>query len=220
MYRAIPRHIATTCGLFLRKRIWHIDKVLFGERLCESTRTGELKEAGSMPDSAFVAAVRRPGKSSAVGLAQESKGEGLGKGDSAREARRALAIYREARNAQQNFMVSYAVLNYYEIIEIGHRGRGDVKNWFRDNFERLRKRSDCSDEFERFAKICASEQPREYIYDACRLAVAHAGKDSKSDPDDANELARLHTAADVLRLFARDFIASEFGISDVIYSDN
>jgi hypothetical protein len=32
-----------------------------------------------------------------------------------------------------------------------------------------------------------------------------ANKDSKSDPDDANELVRLHTAADVLRVFARHF---------------
>jgi hypothetical protein len=60
----------------------------------------------------------------------------------------------------------------------------------------------------------------EYIYDACRVAVSHASKDSKSDPDDANELVRLHTAANVLRLFARDFIASEFGVSDMKYSGN
>jgi hypothetical protein len=73
-------------------------------------------------------------------------------------------------------------------------------------------------EFESFVKICGSEPPHEYIYEACRIAVAHAGKDSKSDPDDANELVRLHTAADVLRLFARHFIETAFGISDIIYS--
>ena len=136
------------------------------------------------------------------------------------DARRALAIYREARNAQQNFMVSYAVLNYYKVIEIRHKGRGDVINWFRDNFDRLRKQSGFRDEFEKFAKICGNERPQDYIYKACRVAVAHARKDSKSDPDDANELVRLHTAADVLRLFARDFVASEFGISDAMYSGN
>jgi hypothetical protein len=133
-------------------------------------------------------------------------------------ARRALAIYREARNAQQNYMVSYAVLNFYKIVEIGHKGRGDVKNWFRDNFDLLRQQSAFRDEFEKFAKICGGEKPHEYIHDACRIAVAHAGKDSKSDPDDAHELVRLHTAADVLRIFARHFITSEFGISDVMYS--
>lgn len=134
-------------------------------------------------------------------------------------ARRALAVYREGRNAQQNFMVSYAVLNFYKIIEIGQQNpRGDVKNWFRDNFEVLRQQASYREEFERFAKICGDELPHEYIYDACRIAVAHAGKDSQSDPDDAHELMRLHTAADVLRLFARHFIESEFHISDVMYS--
>jgi hypothetical protein len=45
-------------------------------------------------------------------------------------------------------------------------------------------------------------------------------RNAKSDPDDANELLRLHTAADLLRLFARDFIAWAFGISDVMNSGN
>jgi hypothetical protein len=133
-------------------------------------------------------------------------------------ARRALAIYREGRNAQQNYMVSYAVLNFYKVVELGHKGRGDVKNWYRDNFEMLRQQDVYHVEFESFVKICGSEPPHEYIYEACRIAVAHAGKDSKSDPDDANELVRLHTAADVLRLFARHFIETAFGISDIIYS--
>src|SRR5205814_2239698 len=43
------------------------------------------------------------------------------------KARRALALYREARNAQQNFLVSYAVLNLYKIIQIGYQGRQKVK---------------------------------------------------------------------------------------------
>ena len=134
-------------------------------------------------------------------------------------ARRALAVYREARNAHQNFMISYAVLNYFKIIEIGQENpRGGVKNWLRDNFDSLRKQAAHGDEFERFAKICGDEQPHEYIHKACRLAVAHAEKYSKSDPDDANELVRLHTAANVMRIFARHFIASTLGISDLMYS--
>jgi hypothetical protein len=133
-------------------------------------------------------------------------------------ARRALAIYREGRNAQQNFMISYAVLNFYKIIEIGQENpRGDVKNWFRENFEIVRKQPIYRYEFEKFAAISGNEPPHEYIYTACRIAVAHGGKDSKSDPDDANELVRLHTAADVLRILARHFIETVFNISDVMY---
>jgi hypothetical protein len=35
----------STRGLLLRKGIWHIDKIVCGERICESTRTGDLIEA-------------------------------------------------------------------------------------------------------------------------------------------------------------------------------
>jgi integrase len=35
----------TSTGLQLRKRIWHIDKVIHGKRICESTKTGDLREA-------------------------------------------------------------------------------------------------------------------------------------------------------------------------------
>ncbi len=48
------------------------------------------------------------------------------------DARRALALYREARSAQQNGFISYAVLNYYKIIEIKHPN--NPKRWFRENF--------------------------------------------------------------------------------------
>src|ERR1022692_3389516 len=135
-----------------------------------------------------------------------------------KEARRALALYREARNAEQNFMVSYAVLNFYKIIELKSDVSGEVKNWFRDNFERLAQDQNHRDIFVNFVKICGSEKPHEYIWKACRIAVAHANKHSQSDPDDANEVTRLHTAAGVLRIFARHFIKTELGISDVMYS--
>lgn len=39
---------STTRGLLLRKGIWHIDKVLYGKRICESTGTGDLKEAEAL----------------------------------------------------------------------------------------------------------------------------------------------------------------------------
>jgi integrase len=35
-------------GLLLRKGVWHIDKIVYGKRICESTRTGELIEAEAL----------------------------------------------------------------------------------------------------------------------------------------------------------------------------
>ena len=125
------------------------------------------------------------------------------------EARRALALYRDGRNAEQNFMVSYAVLNFFKIIEIRYHERGKVKNWFRENFTILHVDPIYGDIFSRFSESCAKERPHEYLYTACRVAVAHAGKNSKSDPDDANEVTRLHMAAEVLRLLA----GTSYGLS-------
>jgi hypothetical protein len=134
------------------------------------------------------------------------------------EARRALALYREARNAQQNAFISYAVLNYYKIIEIQNHGKEAVRKWFRTHFEALQVETKGDDDVGRFLALCGRELPHEYIHNSCRIAVAHAGKRSKSDPDDAHEIVRLHTAARVLHLLARRFIEQELGISDVMYS--
>jgi hypothetical protein len=35
-------------GLLLRKGVWHIDKVIYGKRICESTQTGDLVEAEAL----------------------------------------------------------------------------------------------------------------------------------------------------------------------------
>jgi hypothetical protein len=134
------------------------------------------------------------------------------------EARRALALYREARNAEQNEFVSYAVLNYYKLIEIRNHGKEAVRKWFRTNFEALSVDAKDDDEIRSFLALCGQEQPHDYIHNSCRIAVAHAGKRSRSDPDDANEIVRLHTAAHIMHLLARRFIEQEFAISDLMYS--
>lgn len=134
------------------------------------------------------------------------------------EARRALALYREARNAQQNFLISYAVLNYYKIIEIGQAQRKEATEWIGRSFLVIQENKVDSDMLARFLEACGDESPERYIYQACRIAVAHASPKQPSDPDQAQEISRLHTAADVLRLLARHFIKTELGISDSIYS--
>jgi len=106
------------------------------------------------------------------------------------------------------------VLNFYKIIEIKHGGRNPAKQWFRDRFGIISQNAFYRESFNRFSILCGREKPHEYIYNACRIAVAHAGKDSKSDPDDASELTRLHEVAEVLRIFARHFISAELGVPD------
>ncbi len=130
-----------------------------------------------------------------------------------KEVRRALALYREARNAEQNFMISYAVLNYYKIIEIHHERGPASKKWVADNLGPILKDPDDQDGIATFLDACGTESPELYIYKACRVAVAHASHKNPSDPDEFAELRRLHTAADVMRRLARRFISVDLGFS-------
>lgn len=133
------------------------------------------------------------------------------------EARRALALYREALNAEHSNLISYAVLNYYKIIELTQHHRAATKNWFRDNFGYARGIEHLKRSLDTFDKLRGTIEPHEYIHTSCRVAVAHAGKDSESDPDDATELLRLHAVADIMRVLARHCIKTEFSISDGMF---
>ncbi|NRD89472.1 hypothetical protein C8024_08470 [Sphingopyxis sp. BSNA05] len=130
------------------------------------------------------------------------------------EVRRALALYREARNAEQNFMISYAVLNYYKIIEIHHKGYPASSKWVADNLPPILDDSYDQHGIADFMAACGGETSETYIYAACRVAVAHVSPNRPSDPDDTMEQRRLHNAADVMRRLARRFIMVELGVSD------
>jgi hypothetical protein len=135
------------------------------------------------------------------------------------EGRRALAYYREARNAEQNFLVSFAVLSYYKIIEILYPNEGEATDWLRRNF--VSASADIRvDVLKRFNTERGIAEPEDHINRAYRIAVAHARprKTQPSDPDCSAELQRLHTAAEVLRPLARYFIAHELAISDSRFS--
>lgn len=129
------------------------------------------------------------------------------------DGRKALAIYREGRNAEQNFLISFAVLSYYKIIEIRYRGRSETRTWFRDSYTAIRDKID-PDVLKRFETYCGSKPVENYLYDACRSAVAHANKPKSSDPDEFEELNRLHNVAYILRRLARYFIKNELGLSN------
>jgi hypothetical protein len=134
------------------------------------------------------------------------------------EARRALALYREGRNAEEAALVSYAVLSYFKIIEIKHPNGKKAKKWIAGNFESAVSTPDEDARMKDFSAACASEAPEDYIYDACRVAVAHASIKHPSDADDSDEITRLYSASYVLRLLARRLIAEELGVSDSPYS--
>ena len=128
------------------------------------------------------------------------------------EVRRALALYREARNAEENYMVSHAVLNYYKIIEIRHHRKPQSLPWVAEHLPAILDDPRDRHGIDEFLRACGDKDPAIYVYEACRVAVAHASPNYPSDSDDASELHRLHNAADIMRRLARRFITLELGV--------
>lgn len=93
----------------------------------------------------------------------------------------------------------------------------EAKKWIEDNYQHFRDTSNLTPEIERFEEACGNEPPPQYIWRMCRHAVAHVSEGYVSDPDDFEELRRLHVAADVIRGLARYFIHEELGISTTIF---
>lgn len=134
------------------------------------------------------------------------------------EVRRALALYREGRNAEEMGSVSYAVLSFLKIIEIRHPGKEKYRKWIASNFDAATAATRQDILMESFLKSCNGKPVEKYIHKSCRVAVAHASIDSPSDVDDWTEISRLRAASYVLSLLARHMIVQELGISENIYS--
>jgi hypothetical protein len=135
------------------------------------------------------------------------------------KACRALALYRDGLNSEAAELVGYSVLSYFKVIEINHPEGKQAKRWIAANFAAATKASSMFERMKLFVAACDDVKPEVYIYEACRVAVAHASPNHISDIDDAKELTRLFTAAFVLRLLARHLIETEFQVSDSILSD-
>ena len=136
------------------------------------------------------------------------------------EIRRALALYREARNAHHNFLVGYAVVSYCKVIEIGNPESSDVIRWIKDNFALAQADPQFARVTKAFDAIRETTAPENYLWTSCRVAVAHGSprKGEKSDPDRSEEADRLSISADVFQILARIFISKDLGVSHSPYS--
>jgi hypothetical protein len=96
------------------------------------------------------------------------------------EVRRALALYREGRNAHHNFLVGYAVVSYCKVIEIGNPESSDVIKWIKKNFALAQ----ADPQFARVAKafdgVRETATPENYLWTSCRVAVAHGSPRGKN----------------------------------------
>lgn len=130
---------------------------------------------------------------------------------------RCLAYYREGLNANEAGTVTFEVLSFFKVFENGQEGPA-VRDWVEAVFDDISEMVS-SEVLTRFHEDRGDAPTKKYVYKNCRVATAHASKDSPSDADAEPEIQRLWNAAPVLRALARHYIQTEFKFSDSYFTD-
>jgi hypothetical protein len=131
--------------------------------------------------------------------------------------RKALALYREGRIAQQNYLVLFSVLSFYKVFET-KLSKSDIKKWINEHYLEIAKSKIDRHILGQFENFRGAQKAGDYLENAGRHAVAHARDEGTSDPDDASELRRLHVLAEIFRVLSREMIMRKFGYSDSVLS--
>lgn len=129
------------------------------------------------------------------------------------EQRKALALYRDARSANN---VLLSLLLFWQILEL--RGQSAVA-WSNRMMEeqpgRLHKLSELAERIDMGRKSLG-----DYLLDDCRHAIAHITRDRgrrEIQFDNHEEDVRLRTSSRISELLARHYIDEELGVTESLY---
>lgn len=121
-------------------------------------------------------------------------------------ARRALAVYREARGVNS---VPYEFLGFYKIINIVHAGGNAQIAWINEAVNHI----DDHLALERLAELRRQVADiGQYLYVSGRCAVAHAFNEPVVDPDDPEDTQRLSRDLLLMRRLAEYCIEHDLGV--------
>jgi len=127
-----------------------------------------------------------------------------------------LAYYREALNATEAGITTYAVLSFFKVFEVRQRSRQGVPNltkaWIAAEFANACASMD-QDTLRKFHQDCGKAKVEKYIFEKCRTAAAHTSAEHPSDADASPEIQRLHTASEVMLMLAQHFIRTRFSLT-------
>jgi hypothetical protein len=123
-----------------------------------------------------------------------------------KDAELALALYREALAVNA---VSYKFLGFFKVINIRYGKGRDQVSWINATLPKLQKR----DAIPRVAAIqAACQDVGKYLYESGRCAVAHANLSPVVDPEEPEDVRRLHADLPVARALAEYLIEHELGV--------
>ena len=133
--------------------------------------------------------------------------------ESGTKARRALALFREARTVNSN---AFEFLGYFKILNIFWKDKYDSKKT-NPIIEGIRKTlPSITDELaqDRLRELRKTrDDVPTYLYESGRCAVAHAYADPIIDPDDMPDLWRLSQDVWIIKAIAEYLIGFELKIS-------
>jgi hypothetical protein len=136
-------------------------------------------------------------------------------------ARRAVAIYREAINMMNFHSSPYAVLGFYKIIETTFDGK-KRKVFLESEISNIVSREGFEVEALRVIGFSepSPERIADFLYKDGRQAVAHVAKDPRINPDDVGNVREMSVAALFLHQIARQYIKTELGLSTDRWQQN
>ncbi len=126
-----------------------------------------------------------------------------------REAALALAFFREGLSLDHE---GYSFLSFYKVINSRFGGKAEQKNWIRDNIGSVKDR-DAVKRLDELAPTFKGQPIQDYIWSACRNAIAHSHPDSiVVNPDDQNDIRRIRKDLPIIKALAKRLINVELGI--------
>lgn len=117
-----------------------------------------------------------------------------------------LALHREALCTDT---VSYKFLSYFKILNVLLNGDKKHIEWINNNLDKI-KQAVNGPRLEELLK--SSANVGEYLYGSGRCAVAHASNGVIVNPDNPEDLARLHGDLPIIKALAEHLIENEMGI--------
>lgn len=127
-----------------------------------------------------------------------------------RASKLALALYREGMSLGY---APYSFLSYYKVLNVFEKGNSAQRRWIRDNIELIDGHL-VQERLRDLGSFPDNQKIEDYIYNAGRLAVAHASASGvySADPDDPAHEQRLYQDLPIMRALARRVINKEFGV--------
>jgi hypothetical protein len=124
------------------------------------------------------------------------------------QAQLALALFREGLSINH---LGYSFLSFYKIINLRYHKEERQKKWLKRSLSLIENLHHLKEIFKKIKS--QHSDPVQYIYEACRCAVAHASMEKITyNPESIEDAIRFYEIHPIMIALAKVMIENEFGI--------